>query len=276
MPSNSTELLTIIIPAYNEEQRIGETLQKYLDYYELRYSKNYKILVVLNGCKDNTEGVVKKFKEKYPSLDYLVFDDPIGKGGAIKEGLKVANTELVAFTDADSSTRPEILHRLIAVLELTDSLDCVIGSRNMVGSVVTGKSQKRKIMSSGFNFGVNFLFGLGFKDTQCGAKVVRQRLIPKIIDNLTISNMAFDVNFLVDVKRAGGKTLEMPIEWEDSDGSTISNNGFKTSFVMALSVFRLWLLYSPFKFLYPTLIRPISEFLFHNLVSKEKPKMIKK
>ncbi len=261
-----SQIITIIIPAYNEEQRIGATLEKYLSYYTQQYQDNYEILVVLNGCKDKTEEIVASYHKSHSNLKYLVFNEAIGKGGAIKEGLKVAKGELVGFTDADSSTRPEILHRLFAILELVPSVDCVVGSRRMAGSIVTGKTFKREVLSWGFNSLVNLLFNLGIKDTQCGAKVIRKHLIPSILPNLSVSNMAFDVNFLVDTKRLKAKILEIPIEWEDDERSTIKSP-FKTSTAMAFSIIRLKIMYSPLKVIYP-ILEPIGRFLLKILVGE--------
>lgn len=264
--------ISIIIPAYNEEKRIIKTLKNYVAYYNKHYYQNYQILVVLNGCRDNTEKVVVEFIKQNPTVEYIVFPDAIGKGGALKEGLKVAKGKNLGFTDADDSTRPEILHRLFSVLEMVPTLDCVIGSRRMVGSVVSGKSKGRGFMSWGFNTGVNILFSLGIRDTQCGAKVFRSTLVSKILPSLTISNMAFDVNFLVDAKKVGAKILEMPIEWEDEEGSTIKNN-IGTSVAMALSVLRLRMMYSPLKGLYPVL-EPIGIFLLKILSPGSRVKKI--
>jgi glycosyltransferase involved in cell wall biosynthesis len=259
-------MISIIIPAYNEEHRIGETLEKYGTYYQLHYKDNHEIIVVLNGCKDNTETVVKDFEKKFKSIRYLNFPLEIGKGGAIKNGLESAKGDLVGYTDADCSTRPEILHRLFAVLELTPSLDCIVGSREITGAVVLNKTLKRKIMSRVFNTLVNLYFNTGLKDTQCGAKVIRSSMIPKIMPNLLLSDMSFDVNFIVDVQKVGGKILEMPIEWEDDQGSTIKP--IKTSLIMFMSITRLKILYSRFKFIYPTL-KPFSKWVYARVTHKK-------
>jgi glycosyltransferase involved in cell wall biosynthesis len=265
---NKQSFISIIIPAYNEEKRISNTLKHYLKYYNEHYQGNYEIVVVLNGCKDKTEDKVKSFQKDNPGLKYYVFDEPIGKGGAIKEGLKIAKGELVGFTDADNSTRPEILHRLFAIIDLVPSVDCAVGSRRLKGSVVKKKTKKREFVSFGFNMGVNTLFGLGIKDTQCGAKVIRKKFIPELLPKLTVSNMAFDVNFLVDIKSIGGKILEIPIEWEDTEDSTIKKP-FKTSVAMAFSVLRLRVVYSPFKVLMPVL-EPIGRVLLKLLTGKSR------
>lgn len=265
--TSAAHRLTIIIPAYNEERRIGPTLQAYAQYYDAHYAGQYDILVVLNGCRDNTEDVVKAAAAQYASIQYLNFSAPIGKGGAIIEGLKVANGELVAYTDADNSTRPEVLDELCTTLAHTPELDCVIGSRYMKESVVEKREFKRELVSMLGHFVVQIYFHLGIRDTQCGAKVVRRQMIPKILPYLSISNMAFDVNFLVDIKRAGGRILEQPIAWEDNQDSTITSP-LKTSIAVFLSLTRLRIMYSPLKILYPVL-KPISDML-HRLLTSSK------
>jgi glycosyltransferase involved in cell wall biosynthesis len=259
-------MISIIIPAYNEQERIGNTLEEYAKYYNHHYPANYEIIIVLNGCKDDTEKVLVKYVKKYSAIKYLNFPAPIGKGGAIKEGLRAAKGVLIGYTDADNSTRPEILHRLFAVLELTPSLDCIIGSREVTGAIVKNKTLKRKIMSRGFNALVNLYFNTGLKDTQCGAKVIRKTMIPKIMPNLLLSDMSFDVNFIVDVQKAGGKILEMPIEWEDDENSTVKP--VKTSLLMLMSITRLKILYSPLKIIYPY-IKPLSKWMYDKIVGKK-------
>ncbi|MEI6499061.1 MAG: dolichyl-phosphate beta-glucosyltransferase [bacterium] len=265
----TTPKISIIIPAYNEAHRIGKTLGEYLKYYSSVYPDNFEIIVVLNGCKDNTEEIVKEFSNSHQCVKYLVFHEAIGKGGAITKGLEAAKGELVGYTDADNSTRPEVLHRLIAALDLTPEIDCVVGSRWLSDSKVERQPFVRRVMSRVFNLIVNMYFGLGLKDTQCGAKFIRREMIPKILPNLMISDMAFDVNFLVDVKKAGGSILEMPIEWEDDPNSTV--NKFQTSVFMFMSVTRLKILYSRFKFIYP-ILHPLGLFIRNKVFRAKKVK----
>ncbi len=261
---------TIIIPAYNEERRIKKTLQLYSNYFSPIYEDRIVFLVVLNGCKDGTLGIVERIAKLDAHVQFINIPEPIGKGGAIIEGLKQTKTEFVGYTDADASTRPEIFHRLMSVIELTPSLDCVVGSREVAGAVVEKKAWYRKIMSWGFNALVNIYFQTGLKDTQCGAKVVKSSLLPKLIPRLHVSDMAFDVNFLVDVKREGGKILEMPIEWEDDHDSTIKNP-IKTSIIMFFSITRLKLYYDA-RPLY-NFLGPLSRALYIRLLGKPLWKM---
>ena len=261
------DTITLIIPAYNEEHRIGSTLQQYGKYFSTQYGDACEIVVVLNGCTDNTLGVVEEAEKQFPLICHIEFTEAIGKGGAIIEGFKQAKVDLVGFTDADASTSPETMDRLFITLRNTPTVSCVVGSRWMPGSVVHNRSMRRNIMSHIFNWAARMYFHLGIKDTQCGAKVLRKEIIPDILPNLTISNMAFDVNLLVDVKRNGGEILEMPIEWSDDVRTTIGRP-IRTGVGMFLSMSRLRLLYSPFKFMYPVLA-PISDILYAILFGKK-------
>jgi glycosyltransferase involved in cell wall biosynthesis len=262
MQSNRKHIL-IVIPAYNEEARIGKTLAQYAQYFGVKYPNSYELLVVLNGCVDDTESVVKDYQTHHKSIKYMVFTDPIGKGGAVAHGLKVAQADYIGFTDADGSTSPSEMDKLFDVLKNGSDLGSVVGSRSMGDSKVEGKSKTRSIMSKGFNIGVNTLFRLGIKDTQCGAKVFKKEVLDKVVDRLKIANMAFDVNILVEVKKAGYRTKEQAIHWVDTEGSKIGHP-IKTSIVMAISVLKLWFFKSPLRYLYP-ILRPVG-FAFQSVV----------
>ncbi len=259
--------ISIIIPAYNEERRLGKTLDLYLVFFNKKYGADYELIVVLNGCRDKTELIVKRYLADNPALKYLNFSDPIGKGGAIAEGYKIVQGQLVAYTDADASARPEVVEQLFQVLRDNSELGCAIGSRNLPESQTQGRTGFRKLLTRGFNLTVNTLFGLGLMDTQCGAKAVRHELLQEVLPHLTISNLSFDVNLLYEIKRAGGKIEEVPIIWTDNHDSTI-RKPIKTSVIMFLSVLRLRAFYSPLKKFY-WLIHPFSEFAWKVLLTKK-------
>ncbi len=234
--------LSIIIPAYNEEKRIGKTLQEYASFFDKRYKKDFEIIVVLNACRDNTLGVVKSFEKRFQQISHLDFKRG-GKGFALIEGFKVARGNLIGFTDADDSTSVEEFYKLITRIE---GYDGVIASRWMKGSVVNPKQTLvRRIASRGFNSLVNLIFGLKYYDTQCGAKIFRGKAIKSILTRLGITEWAFDIDLLYQLKKSGYRILEMPIRWEDSLGSKL--NVPKTSTRMFFSVIRLRLINSPFK-----------------------------
>jgi glycosyltransferase involved in cell wall biosynthesis len=182
----------------------------------------------------------------------MVFVDPIGKGGAVAHGLKMAQADYIGFTDADGSTSPEEMDKLFDSLKDDSDIGSVVGSRSLPESKVEGKSKARSVMSKGFNMGVNTLLGLNIKDTQCGAKVFKQDVLDNVVDKLKIANMAFDVNILVEVKKAGYTIKEQAIHWVDAEGSKIGHP-VKTSAVMAISVLKIWFFKTPLRYLYPVL-----------------------
>ena len=99
--------LLLLIPAYNEEERIEPVLRDYAQYFRVHYTGKFQVVVVLNGCRDNTLGVVERVSKDHPCVSALEFADPIGKGGALIEGLRLAPLgDLIGYTDSDGATPP--------------------------------------------------------------------------------------------------------------------------------------------------------------------------
>lgn len=245
--------LLLLIPAYNEEARIEPVLREYGRYFQEQYHGKFQLVVVLNGCRDNTLGVVQRVAKDYPSISALDFPDPIGKGGALIEGLKLAPTaDLVGYVDADGASPPRAFHDLV---KLTGKADCVIGSRWLPGAVLhQAQTRLRRFTSRAFHLIVEMLLHMHIKDTQCPCKVVRRTAVEKIYPSLRIADLAFDVNLLYSLKRAGFTVLEVPTEWTDKIGSKVTSSLFRSAFTMFLSVVRIWLIYSPKLY---SLLRPL-------------------
>ncbi|MBU2633711.1 MAG: glycosyltransferase [Nanoarchaeota archaeon] len=233
--------LSIIIPAYNEENRIEETLLDYINYFS-KTKLNFEIFIVLNGCKDNTLGVVKKVVKKHKQINYVDIKEAIGKGGALIEGFKRVNGNLIGFVDADNATRPKEFYDLIKNIE---DYDGVIGSRWMESSQIE-MPKLRKFLSNGFHFGVNLLFNLKYHDTQCGNKLFKKNAIKSVVNNLGATKWAFDVDLLYLMKRKKYNIKEIPTVWSEPGESHIKLKEIIPCFV--LPMIRLRLLYSPFKF----------------------------
>ena len=253
--------LLLLIPAYNEERRIEPVLRDFARYFQKEYRGKFELVVVLNGCRDNTLGVVQRVAADYPFVRALDFPDRIGKGGALIEGLKLAPlADLIGYVDADGATPPKAFHDLV---RQTDKADCVIGSRWLPGAVLhVEQSSRRQFASRVFHLIVEVFFGMHIRDTQCGAKVMHRQPVEKIHSSLRIADMAFDINLLVSLKRAGFTILEVPTEWTDKIGSKVSL--FRTSLTMFLSVLRIRLIYSPFyKWLRP--LRPLEAWVYRKL-----------
>ena len=262
MPATDPSLL-ILIPAYNEEERIGPVLREYGRYFQDNYKGKFQIVVVLNGCRDNTIGVVREVMQEFPQVSLLDFPDPIGKGGALIEGLKLAPmADLIGYVDADGATGPVALHTLAKRL---DEADCVIGSRWMPGSVLhQAQPWIRRLISRTGHLVVETFFGMRIKDTQCPCKIMRRAAVEKIHSSLEITDLAFDVNLLVSLHRADLRVLEVPIEWTDKAGSKVSASLFRSSLFTFLSVVRIWLIYSPLQGLTRPLL-PLQGWIYRRL-----------
>jgi glycosyltransferase involved in cell wall biosynthesis len=255
--------LLLLIPAYNEEARIEPVLREFGHYFRENYRGNFQLVVVLNGCRDNTRGVVERVAQDFPAISLLDFPEPIGKGGALIEGLKLASqAEAVGYVDADGASPPHAFHELVKRLP---EADCIIGSRWLPGTVLhQAQPWVRRFTSRCFHVVVELLFWMHIKDTQCPCKVMRRAAVEKIHSNLRIADLAFDVNLLVSLKRAGFTIKEVPTEWTDKIGSKVTSSLFRTSLVMFLSTLRVRLIYSPiYKWLTP--LRPLENWLYRKL-----------
>jgi len=254
--------LLLLIPAYNEERRIEPVLRDYGRYFQQNYHGKFQLVVVLNGCKDDTIGVVRRVAADYPAITALEFQEAIGKGGALIEGLKLAPlADLIGYVDADGATPPHAFHELVKHI---GGVDCVIGSRWLPGAVLhVEQSGQRRFASRVFHLIVQLLFWMNIRDTQCGAKVMRREAVEKVHSLLRIADMAFDINLLYSLKRAGYRIREVPTEWTDKIGSKVTLVG--TSLVMFLSVVRIRLIYLPwlYKLLRP--LRPLEGWVYRKL-----------
>jgi len=255
--------LLLLIPAYNEEARIEPVLREYGDYFREHYQGKFQLVVVLNGCRDNTLGVVKRVARDFLSISYLDFADPIGKGGALIEGLKLAPlAEVIGYVDADGASPPRAFHALVKRM---GDADCVIGSRWLPGAVLhQAQTSLRRFTSRCFHLIVQALFRMNIKDTQCPCKAMRRSAVEKIHSSLRIADLAFDVNLLYSLKHAGFTVLEVPTEWTDKIGSKVTSSLFRNSLTMLLSVIRVRLVYSRlYKSLWP--LAPMEGWIYRKL-----------
>ena len=252
----------MLIPAYNEERRIEPVLRTYASYFEKQYQGKFELLVVMNGCRDNTLGVVQRVAKDFPFIKWLEFKDPIGKGGALIEGLRAETAaELIGYVDADGATPP---HAFLDLINRIGGYDCVIGSRWLPGAVLhQEQSGKRQFASRVFHFIVQMLFWMNIRDTQCGAKVIRRAAVEKIHSSLRIADMAFDINLLYSLKRAGYRILEVPTEWTDQIGSKVVLGS--TSLTMLLSAIRIRLIYWPWLYQLLRPLKPLEIWIYKKL-----------
>lgn len=239
--------VSMIIPAYNEQDRIGRTLEAYGDFFKRRKGKNFdfEIIVVANACKDNTAGVVREKAKKYKEIKLLDFEQG-GKGFAVKQGFKEAlksKAGLIGFVDADLATPPEAYFDLIKNI---GSYEGIIASRYIKGSVLKPKqSFSRIFIGRVFNLIVRSLFLMPYQDTQCGAKLFKRKAIEQALDKLNISQWAIDIDLLYNLRKIGFRVKEYPSTWQDIGGSKLDIK--KASAQMFFAVIQLRLLNSMFK-----------------------------
>jgi glycosyltransferase involved in cell wall biosynthesis len=232
--------LSIVVPAYNEEERIGGMLAAYLRYFSDRYGEDYEIIVAVNGSTDRTEDVVRELMARHPQLRMRVDAAAIGKGGAIMAGGKMARGDYVGFVDADGATSPEAFEEL---LEKVGDAGLIIASRRLPGAIVSPRQPwSRRVASRGFNWLVRILFKIPITDTQCGAKLMSAEAWRAIVPHIGLTRWAFDVDMIFKTRRAGFRIVEIPTRWSDVAGSKLKIG--RVSFQMLLAICRLRLLYS--------------------------------
>ncbi|MBI2662481.1 glycosyltransferase family 2 protein [Candidatus Woesearchaeota archaeon] len=225
--------LSIVIPAYNEEKRIKNTLESVI--YFLKNSEkinSYEIIIVDDGSNDNTFSSIQK--NKY--ITVLKNSVNKGKGYSIKKGVLRAKCDFILFMDSDLATPMKELDTLYQ--SILDGYDFVVASRNLKGSnIVVKQSKYRQFAGQFFPFFVNIIVGLKFKDTQCGFKLMKAEPAKKIFSIMTIDRFAFDVEMLYLAKNYGYKVAEVPVTWVDQKGSTV--HFLKDSWRMLHDLFKI-------------------------------------
>lgn len=203
--------LSVIIPAYNEEDRIEKTLQA-IDGYLAKQGYAYEIIVVNDGSKDDTAKVVQGLVPYIKNLRLLDNSENQGKGWVVRQGMLAATGEIRLFTDADNSTSIDHVERMIP--EFERGYEVVSGSRRVPGAVIARHQNFiRENLGRLFNLIVQLIAGLPYADTQAGFKAFTSRAAKEIFSRQTIPRFAFDVEILIIVRRLGFKIKEVPITW---------------------------------------------------------------
>jgi glycosyltransferase involved in cell wall biosynthesis len=235
-----------VIPAYNEEDRIGPTLEQYSAVLSTM-AKPWEIIVVMDGIRDGTEKVVDSFADH--RVRKLVFREKLGKGGAVVVGLKAARYNYFGYVDADGSVPPHDIAKMIGFL---DQYDCVIASRWLKDSRIIRREPVFNAVAGRFyNFLVRSILFLQIRDTQCGAKFLRSEIGRQALMNMNIgfTNRAFEISLLYHVRKMGGKMFEVPVEWSHDDRSRMPIG--KAIPVMFLSLLGVRVMNSPLEKLVP-------------------------
>jgi len=216
--------ICIVIPAYNEQDRIANTLTTYIKYFKTISYLKVTFLVVANNCKDNTVQICKKLASKHKSIT-LIDIAPGGKGLAVKTGFERAlksNYDLIGFVDADMATLPEHFYDLI---EAANGHDGAIASRYCKGAQIISKtSYFKKLNGNLFNWIIKKRFKFPFEDTQCGAKIFTHDTIALVTPDMQERGWYFDIELLYLCTINGKSIVEVPTTWKDQPGSHFQFN----------------------------------------------------
>lgn len=215
---DSSPVLSLIIPAFNEGRRLPQTLPQIVNFVEAQ-SYSSEVIVVNNNSSDDTRSIAEEFAAEFPFIHVL--DEPAqGKGAAVRTGMLAAKGEYLFMADADLSMPIEEVNKFMP--PNIDDYDVAIASREVPGAVRYNEPAYRHLMGRVFNLIVKVLAIPGFQDTQCGFKCFRRLAALDVLDCQSIDGWAFDVELLFIAQRRGYRIVEVPINWYYRSNSRIN------------------------------------------------------
>jgi dolichyl-phosphate beta-glucosyltransferase len=227
--------LSIVIPAYNEETRLPSSLDQVLSYVGGRYGF-VEVLVVDDGSRDGTVDCVHKYAQTHPSVRLLQNPGNRGKGYAVRHGMLEATGEWILFTDADLSSPISEIDRLFEAA-VREGAQIAIGSRALDRSLIgVHQPASREYAGRVFNFVMRLITGLPFLDTQCGFKLYNSVAARRIFSKQQLEGFGFDVEDLFIAKLLGLKVVEVPVRWNNVEGTKVSLMNGLDSFLDPLRV----------------------------------------
>jgi dolichyl-phosphate beta-glucosyltransferase len=211
--------VSVVIPAYNEGERIESTLGKLIEHLEKNFPR-FEIIVVDDGSVDDTGDKVKRIAETNRHIELVSYFPNRGKGFAVRQGMLRANNDAALFTDADLSTPVEEIE--MALGELARGFPVVIASRRHPDStIISHQSRARELIGRIFNALVRLMLGLPYKDTQCGFKCFTRSAAKEIFGRARIDTFSFDVEVLLIAGALGYAIKEIPVRWTNAPGSKV-------------------------------------------------------
>lgn len=211
--------ISVVVPAYNEEGRLAETLPRLWRGLKRRF-ETFEVIVVDDGSSDRTVDVVENFALDHPEVRALSYDENRGKGYAVRTGMLSARGKYLLFSDADLSTPLREVGKLLRALEA--GADVAIGSRARQDSKIAEyQPLYRVLMGKTFNKIVRTLAVRGFADTQCGFKCFRRDSAREIFSRCRIDGFGFDVEVLYIALERGLTVSEVGVLWRNSPESKV-------------------------------------------------------
>lgn len=212
--------LSLIIPAYNEVQRLPRYLGAIRAYLPEPFADGYEVIVVDDGSADGLREALRDVERDWPQLRMIEHEQNRGKGAAVRTGMLAAQHALCLFADADGATPIEEEARLRGAVER--GADVAVGSRLMRSSeVVCRRSRSRALLGRFFAQTTRWLIRLPVRDTQCGFKMFRREVAQRLFASTNECGYLFDIELLMLAQRLGYRIAEVPIHWSDQPGSQL-------------------------------------------------------
>lgn len=228
-------MVSLVIPCFNEEKRLGKSLQKLALFLKER-SEEFEVIIVNDGSTDQTQEVANSFANNFENFSLVNLETRQGKGAAVRTGFQKALGEIVVFTDADFSTPITEIDKLLN--KINSGFDIAIGSRALDQNLVK-KHQNffRELMGKGFNFIVQKIAVPGIFDTQCGFKAFRTKTTEELFQKQIIKGFGFDVEILYLARKKSLRVAEVPVLWYNDPASRVQP--IKDSVVSLYELFKI-------------------------------------
>ncbi len=205
-------MLSVVIPAYNEADEIGELLDIFSTF------RDVELIIAEDASTDGTAAIVQKFAEHAPNVKLTSSSVLTGKGAAIKRGLSLATGDIVGFLDADLSVHPDDFMRVADAVK--KGADLALGSRRLPTSNVTRDQPFfRKLIGDAYSVLARMMVDTDVKDFQCGCKAFRRELWRSI--NVSCDGFAFDTELIARAHKKGFTIVEVPITWSNKASSKV-------------------------------------------------------
>lgn len=225
---------SIILPAYNESQRLGASLEKVLSYVA-EQAWDAEVLVVNDGSRDNTAELAKAFAARNPIVRVLENPGNRGKGYSVRHGVLESRGDIILFSDADLSSPIQESAKLFAMLlpnttedsrvgdPVQEGADVAFGSRWLEADLQTERQPiLRQLAGRAYNVLLRIILGLNFKDTQCGLKAFTRRAAEIVFTRQKIERWGFDPELLFIARKFKLRVIEVPVQWAHDDRSKIN------------------------------------------------------
>ncbi|XP_039952752.1 dolichyl-phosphate beta-glucosyltransferase [Bactrocera tryoni] len=244
--------LSVIIPAYNEEQRLPKMLEECMSFLEEKAKDEiftYEVIVVSDGSSDGTVSLALKYSKRYTVNKFRVLEllDNRGKGGAVRLGMLSARGQYLLFADADGATKfsdyDKLENNMKSITKDWQSDGIVVGSRShLEQDAIASRSLFRTLLMHGFHFLVWLFAVRSIRDTQCGFKLLTRSSAHTLFKNLHVERWAFDVELLYIAERLKIPIAEVAVNWKEIEGSKLTP--VWSWIQMGVDLFLIWFRYT--------------------------------